>query len=79
MRRFAKRLTLASALVVLSSVAYSAGSYHKRTEPMFDHLVIAGVPHPPITLPKPPQIDLGVAVAVASVICRPTLAMVPGI
>ena len=57
MRRFAKRLTLASVLVLLSSVAYSAGSYHKRTEPLFDHLVIAGAPHPPVTLPKPPQID----------------------
>ena len=56
MRRVAKRLILASAFcLVLGNVAYSAGSYQKQT--MFDHLVIAGVPHPHVQLPWLPQIN----------------------
>jgi hypothetical protein len=56
MRRFAKRLVLASAFcLVLGTAAYSAGSYQKQ--PMFDHLVIAGVPNPHVKLPSPPHIN----------------------
>jgi hypothetical protein len=56
MPRFAKHMVLASAFcLVLNTVAYSAGSYHKRAE--FDRLVVAGVPHPQVTLPSLPQIN----------------------
>ena len=50
-----RTLMVISAAWVISSPSQAAGSYQKR--PMFDHLIIAGVPLPHVTLPSPPQIN----------------------
>jgi hypothetical protein len=56
--KFAPGLLLAVALLSMSSSASgAAGSYEKR--PMFDHLVIAGVPRPTVTLLSLPEINPG--------------------
>ena len=55
MSRLCTLVVIATALTIVSAPADAAGSYHKRGE--FDHVVIAGVPHPQVKLPSFPQIN----------------------
>ena len=54
MSRLCVLVVMAMALGI-SGPANAAGSYQKR--PMFDHLVIAGTPHPRVKLPSLPQVN----------------------
>jgi hypothetical protein len=57
MGRLCTFMVTATALWATITPAQAAGSYQKR--PMFDHLVIGGVPTPKVTLPSLPRINPG--------------------